>query len=160
TTGFSVPTLSLTGALPSGLTFAPLSGIISGTPTSNGHYSVSIVASNGVGGSVVQNLAITVNQPTAITSADKATFVVGSANNFTVTMTGFPTPIVPLSGNVPAGLTVDPPTGQLSATPTAASDGVYTFTVTAHNGIGTDATQSFTLTIGQPPAFTSPSSAT
>src|ERR1019366_1355807 len=50
-------------------------------------------------------------------------------------------------------------TATLAGTPAAGSAGVYALTLTATNGTGTT-TQSFTLTIGQVPAFTSASSVT
>src|SRR5207302_11418456 len=48
----------------------------------------------------------------------------------------------------------------LGGTPAAASGGVYSFTVTAHNGVGADGTQAFTLTVNQAPAITSAGKAT
>src|SRR5439155_23863169 len=47
-------------------------------------------------------------------------------------------------------------TATLSGTPDAGTGGTYSFTITAHNGVGTDATQVFTLTVNQAPAITSP----
>jgi hypothetical protein len=48
--------------------------------------------------------------------------------------------------------------GKLSGTPTAS--GVFSITFTAQNGVGSPATQAFTLTVGQVPAITSATSAT
>ncbi len=41
-------------------------------------------------------------------------------------------------------------TATLAGTPAAGTGGSYPFTITASNGIGTDATQSFTLTVDSP----------
>ena len=46
--------------------------------------------------------------------------------------------------------------GVLSGTPADGTAGTYAITITASNGVGSNATQSFTLTVGNPvPAITS-----
>ena len=51
-------------------------------------------------------------------------------------------------------------TATLAGTPAAGSAGTYALTITASNGIGSDAAQSFTLTVDAAPAITSVASAT
>jgi len=48
---------------------------------------------------------------------------------------------------LPSGVTFNAATGVLAGTPAAGTGGTYNITFTAHNGIGSDATQSFTLTV-------------
>jgi hypothetical protein len=48
TTGFPTPTLTESGALPSGLTFNAATGLISGTPTTAGNYPITLTATNSV----------------------------------------------------------------------------------------------------------------
>jgi hypothetical protein len=94
---------------------------------------------------------VTVGVPAAITSADHATFTVGTAGTFTVTATGTPTPSLSETGSLPGGVTfVDNGNGTatLSGTPTAG--GSFALTITAHNGVGTDAVQTFTLNVSVP----------
>jgi LPXTG-motif cell wall-anchored protein len=80
-----------------------------------------------------------------ITSGSPPNPHVGVAYSFTVTATGNPDPTFSISsGALPPGLTLDPATGVISGTPT--STGSSTFTVTATNGVGTDATATYTLT--------------
>lgn len=64
-TGTPAPTLSETGALPSGVTFAAATGKLAGTPAagSAGSYALTITAHNGAGADAVQNFSLTVNQP-------------------------------------------------------------------------------------------------
>ncbi len=80
---------------------------------------------------------MTVNESAAITSANNATFVVGTPGSFTVTTAGYPPPSLSDTGTLPAGVTfVDNQngTGTLSGTPTA--NGVYSISFTAQNGTG------------------------
>jgi hypothetical protein len=67
------------------------------------------------------------------------------------------------SGTLPTGVTFSPGahgTATLSGTPAAGAGGSYPITLTASNGVTPDATQAFTLTVQQVPAFTSADSAT
>jgi hypothetical protein len=156
-TGFPTPTLTESGALPGGVTFDTASGELSGTPDAGtgGVYPITFGASNGVGTDATQSFVLTVDQPPAITSGSSTGFTVGSPGSFTVTATGFPLPVLSESGPLPSGVTFDSTTGALSGTPDAGTGGVYPITLTATNGIGTDAMQSFTLSVGEAPAITS-----
>ena len=87
--------------------------------------------------------------PPAITSADHATFSVGTAGSFIVTASGAPAPTFAQSGTLPAGVGFNTATGVLSGTPAAGTVGTWPVTFTASNGSGTPATQSFTLTVAK-----------
>jgi serine protease len=101
-------------------------------------------------GQAVRAVAIT---PT-ITSLTPPSGIVGVSYSHTFTVTGRPAPELSLSaGGLPPGLTLDPVSGRLRGTPTAA--GSYSFTVRAANGMGTGATQPVTLRINQTLGFTS-----
>jgi LPXTG-motif cell wall-anchored protein len=106
---------------------------------------------------------LNISQSPAITSAASTAFTVGGAGTFAVTSTGNPTSALSESGTLPGGVTFHDNgdgTASLSGTPVAGSGGVYHLTIRAHNGVSPDATQSFTLTVKQPPAITSAASAT
>jgi sugar lactone lactonase YvrE len=64
-TGFPAPTLSKNGSLPSGITFNPATGVLSGTPAlgSAGTYPITFTASNGVGSNAGQNFTLTITAP-------------------------------------------------------------------------------------------------
>ncbi|MBV8207950.1 MAG: putative Ig domain-containing protein, partial [Acidobacteria bacterium] len=91
----------------------------------------------------------------AITSAANAAFTVGVAGTFQVTTTGKPAPTLTESGNLPSGVTFNATTGALSGTPAAGTTGTYNITFTATNGVGTPATQNFTLSVVAAPAISS-----
>ena len=98
-----------------------------------------------------------------ITSANSTTFVVSAAGSFTVTSTGAPAATLTESGALPSGVTfVDNGNGTatLAGTPAAGTANTYPLTLTAHNTTAPDATQSFTLIVGQSPAITSSAATT
>src|SRR5713226_6066949 len=160
-------TFTFTGSLPAGLNLSS-AGAITGMPTTVGTSSFTVkVTDSSVGSTGPQSntkaLSITVNQAPAITSANSATFVVGTAGTFTVTTTGTPTPTLTETGALPTGVSFTDNgngTGTLSGTPASGTASNYAIMFTASNGVGTAATQSFTLTVGQPPAITSANSTT
>jgi hypothetical protein len=98
--------------------------------------------------------AETIDQAPAITSVDHATFTTTGAGSFTVLAHGSPTPSLTEAGALPSGVMfTDDGDGAatFSGTPRAGSGGAYHFTITAANAASPDATQSFTLTVQDPP---------
>src|SRR5262249_564729 len=67
-----------------------------------------------------------------------------------LTATGTPTATFSVSGALPVGVSFNSSTGVLSGTPDPGTADGYPITFTAHNGIGSDATQSFMLTVANP----------
>jgi len=167
-TGFPKPSLAETGALPVGVALTDNgngTATLAGTPAagSEGVYAVTITASNGIGTPASQSFSLTVTRQAAITSAASTTFVVGSAGTFSVTTVGVPKASISRTGTLPTGVTfVDNGngTGTLAGTPAAGQAGSYPLTFSAHNGIGSDAVQSFVLTVHQAAAITSAASTT
>ena len=91
--------------------------------------------------------SFTVVEAPAITSANNATFTVGTSGTFTVTATSYPAASITESGALPSGITYvnnNNGTGTLSGKATVS--GIYPITFTAQNGVGSAVTQSFTLT--------------
>ncbi len=158
-TGYPAPTFTRTGTLPTGVTFTAATGVLRGTPSKTGTYTLTFTATNSVGTSTAQTFTLTVNQAPAITSAAKTTFTVGTAGTFTMTASGYPAPTFSEIGALPSGVTLSA-AGVLSGTPAAGTGGVYSISITASNAAGTSAAQTFTLTVDQAPAITSAASAT
>ncbi len=160
--GFPAPTFAESGTLPSGVSINPTTGILSGTPTAGagGTYSLQITASNVAGASAPQSFTMTVNQAPAINSAAGATFTVGTAGSFTVTGSGFPVPTYSETGVLPNGVTFNTTTASLRGTPAAGTGGLYNISISASNGIGSNAVQNFTLIVNQAPSISAPANAT
>ena len=95
----------------------------------------------------------------AITSASSTAFTVGTAGSFTVMTTGNPTAAMTKSGALPSGVTFTDNkngTATLAGTPASGSNGSYSITITAANGVAPNAAQSFTLTVKAPRRRLSP----
>ena len=149
------------GTLPAGLSLSS-AGAITGTPTSVGkaNFTVKVTDASSVSAqSATQALSITVNQAPTITSANIVTAVVGTASTFTATATGIPTPSLTETGALPNGVTFTDNgngTGTLGGTPAAGTGKTYAITFTASNGVGSAASQSFTLTVDEGPRHHQP----
>jgi len=151
-TGGSVSSWSLaSGALPDGLTLSA-GGLISGTPTKPGSFTFTVRA-NGSPNSDQKTLSIFVAAPLALGgptgAAPKSQPVPVNAKIATpfawgVKATGGRAPYTYSSTPLPAGLVLNPD-GTVTGTPTAASSGLVTFTVT--DVLGTKATLDVRLTV-------------
>jgi large repetitive protein len=149
----ALPAATFSGAgLPAWLTVSP-SGLLSGTPPAGtgGSYTVPVSAANGIAPPDTAAVPTTVDEAPAITSADQATFHVGVAGLFTMTVTGWPGSSVYESGALPSGVTFSG-TGVLSGVPAAGTEGSYPIQLEAYNDVGTAAYQSFTLIVDDQPA--------
>ncbi len=139
-------TYSATG-LPPGLTFAPGTRTITGTPTLAGTYPVSVTATDADGKTVTNTYSITVLDPLAL---PPATLADGNEKVIYPTQT-----ILPATGgsgsytyvasNVPAGLTFNPNTREITGTPAQA--GNYSILVTVTDGGGRTASRSYPLRV-------------
>ncbi len=167
TSGYPAPGFGWSN-IPPGLSFTDNgngTATISGTPTTSGTYTLPLTATNAYG-TAQQALTINVTQPPAITSAPGATFTTGTLGTFTVTTTGSPSPAITETGALPSGVTLTDNhngTAMLSGTAAAGTGGTYPITITAANGVGTNATQSFVLTVNAAqtaPTITSAAAAT
>ncbi len=98
---------------------------------------------------------VTVSQAPAFTSAAGATFTAGAPGTFHVAATGYPAPTFSESGPLPTGVTLAG-TGTLSGTPAGGTGGSYPVTLRAANGVGSPASQAFTLTVSQALGLTTP----
>jgi sugar lactone lactonase YvrE len=103
---------------------------------------------NGVGSATSATPAtLTVQLAPTITSAASANFALNVVGSFTITATGSPAPTFGVTGTFPSWATLNTSTGVISGTPTNNTGSPFTFTITATNGVGSPASQSFTLTV-------------
>jgi uncharacterized protein YhjY with autotransporter beta-barrel domain len=149
------PTSFNATGLPPGLSVNTSTGLISGTPTTTGAFTVIVSATNATGtGTKSVTMNIAVGAP-AITSASSASGQSGQPFSYQITATNAPTSYG--ASGLPPGVTVNTTTGLVSGTPT--TTGTFNASITATNGTGTgSAGLTITITLG-PPLITSPATA-
>ncbi|MFK4760969.1 beta strand repeat-containing protein [Microbacterium sp. ZW T5_45] len=166
TTG-GLPTGTLTAVdVPAWLIFtdaADGTATLTGTPAlaDAGEYTVTVTVDNGFGTADTEIDITVIGTLPQFTSPLDATVASGDEVYVALSATGTPTPAITISGALPAGLELDADddgTARLHGTPTVAP-GEYEIVLTASNVHGTD-TETFTLTITAPPAFTNDDEAT
>jgi hypothetical protein len=62
-TGFPAPSVSVSGSLPTGVTFNTTTDVLSGTPTTTGTFPITFTAQNGVSPNATQSFTLTVIAP-------------------------------------------------------------------------------------------------
>ncbi|RYD91456.1 MAG: hypothetical protein EOP54_22400, partial [Sphingobacteriales bacterium] len=140
-------TYSVTGGLPPGLQFNNTTREITGNPTTAGNYTVNVQVTDGAGSTITNSYAIRVVDPLVL--ANK-TLVEGTAG---VTYPGDVLPVATGGSgsytyavtNLPAGLSFDQTTRQISGT--APSAGNYTITLTVTDSEQRTATNTYVLKV-------------
>uniref|UniRef100_Q01TD0 Ig family protein n=1 Tax=Solibacter usitatus (strain Ellin6076) TaxID=234267 RepID=Q01TD0_SOLUE len=142
------------GALPSGMTLNPTTGLISGTPTvgvSNLKLVFQVTDSSIPSQNASATLFLTVTSPAlTITTTSLPNGGMGVPYSQTLAASGGTIPYSwqLTSGALPAGLTLNPSSGQISGTPTASVNATpLTFMVTDTSAPAQSATVNLTLTI-------------
>ncbi len=147
----------VSGTLPDGLVLNPITGHITGTPTTPGVFTITIQGSN-PSSAASQVLTITVVPANSLALAyttprffpANAAILAQSPTLLDATP-GVATVFAVTTGNLPTGLALDPSTGDITGTPT--TPGVYPFTVEVTNGTRS-ASAAATYTIERSEALT------
>jgi hypothetical protein len=141
---------NVSGSLPPGLSLNSLTGVLSGTPTTAGTYSFSIVANDShtpTPNSVTNAYTVVISPagPLTITTTSLPAATVGHADSATLGASGGTPPYTWLAkSTLPPGLSLSS-AGVLSGTPTKA--GSYTFSVEVKDSASHTDTKFVTLTV-------------
>jgi len=152
TDGDPILSYTLTGTLPSGLTFNTADGSISGTPTAIETQSLTVYATDQDGNSNSDTFSISIVPPSPPVLGDipDDTIALGSSYTLNVadyvtTTNGDPILSYTLTGTLPTGLSFNSTTGVISGTPTVEEN--QTLSVYATDIDGNSNTDTFTLSV-------------
>ncbi|WP_433974176.1 beta strand repeat-containing protein [Tunturiibacter lichenicola] len=142
------------GILPAGLNLNANTGSVSGTPTTSGSFSVSVMVkdSSAVQQSATANVSFTVaaaTPPLTITTGTLPSGTDGTAYSAPLSATGG-TPSYTwsiTSGSLPTGLTLAATTGTISGTPTATGTSTFTTTVADNSNPSQSKSLSASITV-------------
>lgn len=142
------------GSLPAGLSLNASSAAISGTPSTSGTSSFTVMATDAANDTATKSLSIAVAAATQTLSISTSTLAgaqVGTAYSGTLQATGGTTPYAWAisSGSLPSGLSLNASSGVISGTPNASGTSSFTAKVT-DSGNGT-ATKSLSIAVAAAP---------
>jgi len=130
------------GSLPPGLTLNPVTGAITGTPTTANtfKFNATVIGASGAAGKV--SCAILVESGVTVGCPAANTVQAGQPYSSAFVASGGMSPytFAIASGSLPSGLTLNPVTGAITGTPTAV--GTFNFAATATDATGVTATTS------------------
>ncbi|MFM6981625.1 MAG: Ig domain-containing protein [Microbacteriaceae bacterium] len=153
--GYPLPTYSISdGALPEGVTLNESTGEITGTPAATGVFNFTVTAANEFGQTTLGSFELTITEAPGWTDSElEASILRGVRYTDSIVAHGTPSPTYSVaSGMLPAGLTLNTATGELSGTPTRL--GEYSFSIAATGEGYRLTTEVFEFSIEQSPEFT------
>ncbi len=121
--------------LPPGIALGHDTGILSGTPTAADTYAPTFTVTDSAGRAATVQLSLLIALPPAPAIATASLPAGAQARPYAAQLvaTGGTPPYSWTAAGLPAGVTLDPPTGALTGTPTASGTFTATFTVTDIN---------------------------
>jgi len=152
-TGGTAPVTWSAVGLPDGLTI-DATGTVSGTPTVAGTFTVALTARDAVAATAAGTSTIVVNPVLAVSTTALPGGQVGVAYSAELAPSGGTAPFTWSVTTLPAGLTVDPGTGVVSGTPSAAGSSTVVATVT--DAVGAQSSATYTIGINAKLAVASP----
>jgi hypothetical protein len=135
------------GSLPLGLSIDSAAGTIGGTPLVAGNFNVTVMVTDSGQETASKQFSLAVAAPPQIMPATPPDGAIGNNYSLQFSATGGTRPYAwsLRSGTAPGGLTLDPASGLLGGTPTAA--GSFTFAVQARDAMGATASRPFTIAV-------------
>jgi PKD repeat protein len=138
------------GSLPAGITLTAGNGLLAGTPTQFGIYPFDVTVSDSVSAQATVSLSITVQPavvPLVLTTATlpPATQAVAYSAQLTVTGGSAPYSFSIVSGSLPAGVTLESASGNLTGSPS--ESGVFNFAAGVQDSLGTQASAALSLAV-------------
>lgn len=144
--GGKAPYTWSSATLPAGLVFDATRGVVSGSPTGAGTYSVTLTVTDALATATTVDLKITVAARLSISTRSLKTATAGRAYALKLHTTGGVRAFKwKLKGKLPSGLELDAKAGVIIGTPRSA--GSTRFTVVVRDALGAVSTKRFVLTV-------------
>ncbi|MFI5496599.1 putative Ig domain-containing protein [Actinoplanes sp. NPDC051859] len=140
--------------LPPGLIIDTATGVVTGTPTTNGVYSATITATDTTGTSGATGFTWTIAAAATITHPGTVHATTGVAMARQLSATGGKAPYTWAATGLPAGLSIKSSTGLISGTATTAA--TTTVSVTVTDALKITSTLAFPIAVGAPVTIASP----
>jgi len=142
------------GALPTGLSLAGGTGVISGTPSASGTFNFTVQVTDVNSAAASRALSIVIYGAISVTTSALADGTAGVSYSQTVTAGGGKTPYTwsVVVGSLPTGLSLNSGTGDISGTP--AVSGTSNFTIRATDANGATADQALSIALYNPLSVT------
>ena len=145
--------------LPAGLTIDPASGVMTGSPTVAGAFTIGVTVTDALAATNARIYPLTIRSALAITSPTLPAGTVGVAySTASFTASGGLAPYAWAASGLPAGLTMNPTTGAIAGTPTNA--GTSSVVVTVTDSASARATSSSPITVASSVPAGCPANAT
>jgi len=146
-TGGVGPYTYVASNVPAGLSFNPTTRELTGTPTGAGNFSITLTVTDADGRQATNTYALKVNGALTLATATLPDGTVGTAYPVQTlpAVSGGTGPYVYEALNLPAGLSFDPATRQLSGTPT--TGGTYTFSVKVTDAASNTVTTNYQIKV-------------
>ena len=138
------------GSLPAGLSISPTTGVISGTPTTQGTSTFTVQVQDSTTATASAQVSITVVSPLTLAGGPQPDGIVGVSYSTSLIAAGGSTPYSwsIAAGSLPPGLGISASSGVISGTPTA--KGTFAFTVQVKDSLGATATAAVSINVNSP----------
>jgi uncharacterized protein YhjY with autotransporter beta-barrel domain len=143
--------------LPPGLSLSS-GGVVSGTPTAGGSFTFTANVTDSNGNTGTRSISLNIIVPIIVNPANLPNGTTGTPYSQTITASGGSSPYTfdVSAGSLPNGLALNPGTGAITGTPSAA--GNFNFTIRATDAGSSTGTRAYSVTINAAPLTINPAS--